>query len=515
MSDSLGDALRQVTALDPALGARVTAGVERLATAAEAMAWARERLPALVAAASTYERLELLVSEARGLTGAPSVWALEWSGDIRGGRCSLRAVAGAGPDGAVVADLGPEGLSRSVLGQAAREGAPVWSDDAARDARYASARSVRALSLRSVGCVPLGRNGALYLLDPDQPGRFGPADRARLVALCSLVSPFVDAPPARPVPTPTIPGLVGDTPAMRTLFAAIRAFAPMPWPALVLGETGTGKEAVAEALHRLSPRADAPFVPVNCGAIPEELAESTLFGHEKGAFTGADRRREGLVERVGRGTLFLDEVGELSPRAQVKLLRLLQEGTFERVGGEHPLRFEGRVVAATHRPVDDPGRRDTFREDLYHRLAACVLTVPPVRDRRADIPLLAEHLLRRSLAELPGTPAVRLGPAAVAWLQEQAWPGNVRELSNALRRALALALARGADEIGREDLGAPPSRPREEVLAGGLEEATDAFQRARVEEALAAVGGNKSRAAERLGVSRQWLHKLLARWGVE
>jgi Nif-specific regulatory protein len=519
---SLESDLLAVRSLDVALGDRLALAFERLKRAGYALAWARERLPRFVAAGcgSSQGVLEALVDEARMLTGAPEVWAVTWSGDVLSGRGSFRALAGHSADGAPVGAnpelLAPDGLSRTIVGRALRDGKAAWSDDAAADARFAQARSVQALALRSVGCVPLGKRGVLYLYDPETPGRFGARERDCLVALCAVALPFVERPAASPRPRPIapVPGLVGEAPPMLDLFAAIHAFAPMPWPALVLGETGTGKEAVARALHTLSPRAALPFVPVNCGAIPDELAESTLFGHERGSFTGADRRKEGLVERVRGGTLFLDEVGELSPRVQVKLLRLLQEGTYERVGGDREVRFEGRIVAATHRRIDDPASRGGFREDLFHRLSACVLHVPPLRDRRGDVPALARHLLERALAELPGGVALEFDAGAERWLEAHPWPGNVRELSNVVRRAVPWALGRRSDRIGVEDLARSGLAVTvvADAVPRDLEAATDAFQRHHVTDALARAGGNKSKAADDLGVSRQWLHRLLARW---
>lgn len=301
-------------------------------------------------------------------------------------------------------------------------------------------------------------------------------------------------------------GMVGESAPMLRLRAQIAAFAAMPWPALVLGETGSGKEAVARALHASSPRASAPFVAINCASVPDELAESTFFGHERGAFTGAERRREGLLDRVGTGTLFLDEIGELSPRIQAKLLRVFQEGVYTRVGGDVELHFAGRIIAATHRDLQQEG---AFRADLYHRLSTFVLHVPALRERRGDIPDLARFLLARACEQVPGAARITLSPDAIDALTEQPWPGNVRELENTLRAGLALAIALGSDVIGLDHLGVDAA-PAEADL--GLVAATEAFQRGMVERVVAANAGNKTRAARELGVSRQWLHGLLARW---
>jgi DNA-binding NtrC family response regulator len=505
-STALPPSLQRVAAYDPTLAEELNRSIGRLSQAAEALVWAEERLPELLASPSTAARLEVLVSAARELTDVPEAWAATWTGALGQGPVSIAAVAG---DGSKVP--GPEDLSQTILAEVVAAGRPTWSDDALADARFAAAQSVQTYGLRSVGCLPVGSQGALYLMDPDLPGRFDPVSRARLAALARLVSRFEDTPATTPVPVATLPGLVGETPPMQELARTVRAFAPLPWPALVLGETGTGKEVVARALHELSTNASGSFVAVNCGAIPADLAESTLFGHERGSFTGADRRREGLVSRANAGTLFLDEVGELPAPLQVKLLRLLQEGTYERVGGDRPLKFVGRVIAATHRPLDQD--RGDFRDDLYYRLAACIIRTPPLRDRRADVPTLAAHLLARSLEQMPDAPALTVDPACEGWLIAQDWPGNVRELENALRGAVGRALADGADRIRPEHFlqaGGGPVGPSPEQW--DLAAATDAFQRDMVTRALDASEGNRTRAAVRLGVSRTWLYKLLARW---
>ncbi len=498
-------ALQRVAAYDPSLAEELERSIARLTRAAEALVWAEERLPRLLAAPSTSGRLEVLVEEARALTDVPEAWAVTWTGDLTSGKVSIQAVAGDG--GSVPA---PDEISRTVLAQVVTEGRPAWSDDALADARFAAAQSVQAYGLRSVGCLPIGTHGALTLQDPEMPGRFDPSSRARLAALARLVSRFELGGPSTAPPVAALPGLVGSSPSMQELARTVRAFAPLPWPALVLGETGTGKEVVAQVLHDLSPHRDGRFVPVNCGAIPGELAESTLFGHERGSFTGADRRRDGLVTRANGGTLFLDEVGELPGPLQVKLLRLLQEGTYERVGGDRVLNFAGRIVAATHRDLDSD--RDGFREDLYYRLAACVIRTPPLRERRSDVPALAAHLLERALSQMPESPELTLDPSCEAWLVGRDWPGNVRELENALRGAVGRAIVDGADRLRPDHFQGAPSRAPEDW---DLAAATDTFQRNLVRRALEACDGNRTQAAKRLGVSRPWLYKLLARWGGE
>ncbi|MFT4623715.1 MAG: DNA-binding NtrC family response regulator [Myxococcota bacterium] len=517
--------LARVAAVDPSAADRLEQTLSRVIRVASALSWSRARLGRLVRAGSAQAVLDALVAEAVELTGAPEVWAVSWSG---GRRRTFEALAGHSTSNALPRTedgtlLTPAGLSRSIIARCIDDGRPAWSDDAASDARFQGAASVHALSLRSVGAVPLGDAGVLYLYDPVSPGRFTATSRARIAALCALASEVLAAlvvPEAPRTRAPEVPGLVGEAPAMAALFRTIEAFAPMPWPCLVLGETGTGKEAVARALHLLAARRDAPFIAVNCGSIPDELAESQLFGHERGAFTGADRRHIGLVEDARDGTLFLDEVGELSARVQVKLLRLLQEGTWSRLGDARERRFAGRIVAATHRDVGAGAAG--FREDLYHRLSACVVRVPPLRDRASDVPLLARHLLTRNLAQLPGGHSLRLTADAEAALAARPWPGNVRELENVVRTSIARALIAGATVIDAATLAAAPVPPAPVETSAtpdldntDLATATTRFQQARVRHALEAEGDSRTRAATRLGVSRQWLHRLIAKWDRE
>ncbi len=507
---ALPSGLRRVAIFDPSLAESLEEDFTRLAMTAEAVVWAQSHLSVLLAAPTPQSLLSALVDIAKEATGVPRAWGLTWRGDPARDRISIQAFAG-DSDEAIPA---PSSISRTVVGQVAAEGRPSWSNDAAADARFGAAESVRAYTLRSVGCLPVGRSGVLYLLDPDAPGRFTRDHRLRLSALCALAGRVLEsrAPSPRPAAAvPGVPGLVGDTPAMGALYQTVHAFAPMPWPALILGETGTGKEAIARALHALSPRRDEPFLAVNCGAIVESLAESELFGHEKGSFTGADARRDGLITRVGEGTLFLDEIGELSGALQVKLLRLLQEGTYERVGGSQTLRFTGRIVAATHQSLQG----GEFREDLYYRLASCVIPVPPLRDRRADIPALARHLLARIQSELPGAASMHLDATALNVLMSRDWPGNVRQLENTLRGAAARCLAVGGGALSPLHLQPASASAAAPVQAtGSLKDAVAAFERQQVIIALGQTEGNRSEAARVLGISRQWLHRLMTREGL-
>ncbi|GDX78743.1 hypothetical protein LBMAG42_05540 [Deltaproteobacteria bacterium] len=512
-------ALRAVDAL---AAMRLAAAIRNLEEQLAATGWAARQLPSLFASDNETERLDRVVALAQEACPDAEVWAVRWSGDFVAGTASFQALAGA------KREIPPPGvISRSLVGRAIASGKPLWMDDPTRRAPESAASIVVSL-VGWVGCAPLGNNGVLYLSGP--PGTRVPsaAIRARVDTLAQLAAAILDAaavapaagaatPGRRPSASTELPGIVGSSSPMRELARTVRAFAPMPWPALVRGETGTGKEAVARAFHALSARKDGPFIAVNCATIPEELAESMIFGHEKGAFTGADRARVGLAEESAGGTLFLDEIGELPARVQPKLLRLLQEGTFTRVGSSKELQFTGRIVGATLRPLEDA---NSFRGDLYHRLAACVVHTPPLRARREDIPDLARHLLAKA-AKQAGCGGVELEEDAVAVLARREWPGNVRELENVLRSGLARAVATGARTVGLEhlDAAAPASAGQArgaepvDVGSGGLLEATERFQRRMLRDSLAANGGNVTRAAESLGVSKQWLHRLISRWG--
>jgi two-component system response regulator FlrC len=312
----------------------------------------------------------------------------------------------------------------------------------------------------------------------------------------------------------------GD-PAMKPVVEAIDKVARTAATVLLLGESGTGKEVAARAIHEASPRRDRPFMAVNCAALSETLLESELFGHEKGAFTGATERRRGRLELADGGSFFLDEVGELKPELQAKLLRVLQERRFERVGGARTLEVDVRWIAATNRDLRammDDGR---FREDLYHRLAVFPIRLPPLRERRGDILPLAQALLARISREL-GRPALRLSPAAERAAQAAAWRGNVRELANALERAAILA---DGDAIQAEHLwvepdsrgGTPAAAPPPSAASSGEADVRPLadLERDAILRALQAVNGNRRRAAELLGIGERTLYDKLKRYGVD
>ncbi|NMC71835.1 MAG: sigma-54-dependent Fis family transcriptional regulator [Myxococcales bacterium] len=310
--------------------------------------------------------------------------------------------------------------------------------------------------------------------------------------------------------------LVGVSEALVRVRETVRRAAGSTATVLVHGESGTGKELVARAIHELSDRGDGPFVAVNCAAVPETLLESELFGHERGAFTGADSRRIGRFEQADGGTLFLDEIGEMQPALQARLLRALQERSFERLGGTAPVRVDIRVVAATNRDLRAAIAAGRFREDLYYRLAVVEIALPPLRDRPEDILPTAQHLLGRLRPEVPP----RLAPETAAALALHDWPGNVRELANVLERALLFAghgeirpehLPPGLRELaGREPHAAPG--PGGTGVRPGV--SLEAVERELIEKTLRSLGGNRTRTARALGLSRRALLYKLKRYGL-
>jgi two-component system, NtrC family, response regulator AtoC len=305
------------------------------------------------------------------------------------------------------------------------------------------------------------------------------------------------------------PPLAYGAPAMVAVEKSLRKVAATDATVLLLGESGSGKEIAARALHQWSPRAAGPFVAVNCAALSPELLESELFGHEKGAFTGAHARQRGRIELATGGTFFLDEIGELAPGLQAKLLRVLQEKRFERVGGRQTVEADVRWIAATNRDLADMMRTGGFREDLYHRLAVFPMRMPPLRERAEDIAPLARHLLARAARDL-GKPTLALSDDAVAALSAAAWPGNIRELANVLERSAILA---ERDEITADDLALLPD------AAGNSESAAPTTmseaERDAIVRALSATAGNRRLAAARLGIGLRTLYDKLKRYALD
>ena len=304
--------------------------------------------------------------------------------------------------------------------------------------------------------------------------------------------------------------MLGTSPQMQAVFAFIRKVAATNVPVLLLGESGTGKEMAAAAIHRRSARKDGPFVAINCNAIPENLLESELFGHEKGAFTGAHVQRKGLLETASGGTLFLDEIGELPPAIQVKLLRFLQEQRLQRVGGRQEIQVDTRIVAATNADLKELINKGKFREDLYFRLAVVTIRLLPLRERGEDIVFLAREFLQRYSSQ-DGRPKMVFAPDALRAMRSHSWPGNVRELQNRVKRGVIMA---NGSRVIAKDLELDNGKPLAASPATTLKEAREHVEREMIEQALRRNSGKITSAAADLGISRPTFYELMEKLGI-
>tara|TARA_R110002126_G_scaffold105905_9_gene240565 strand:- start:3756 stop:5744 length:1989 start_codon:yes stop_codon:yes gene_type:complete len=458
-------------------------------------------------------------------------------------------------------------LSMGIAGKVIATGKSVMSLDAGEDDRFDGMASVEELRLRSVMCLPItldGRvDGVLYVDNRLQFGAFGDEDlelvelfaaqatlaikNARMVAELkernhklensraqierlndqlgrkvrdrdselAVVRKELDRERGRYDYT----SITGASDSMRKVFQQMDKIIESELPVLIHGESGTGKELIARAIHHNGERKDKPFVTENCAALPDTLLESELFGHVRGAFTGAYRNKKGLLEQADGGTLFLDEIGDMSTEMQKKLLRVLQEGEFRVLGSDRIVQVDVRILTASHRNLEEMVRDGTFREDLYYRIAVLSIVLPPLRERRDDVPLLAEHLLARAAREAGSTPP-RIPHEVMACLVRHDWPGNVRELENEMRRLVVLA----TETVTGEDLSEAVREGRKttgEALSSGnlnatgdIREAVADLEKRSIEASLAQAGGNKSQAARTLGISRFALQRKLEKYGL-
>lgn len=413
-------------------------------------------------------------------------------------------------------------VSDTVLDAALHRHEPVFVESIVGHPSYSQAESLIAAQIVSVACIPLVHRGqavgAVYLASrtPTRPirdeGFPAIANAARLAVLAErLRDERGRGRPTRVLPAETPKLLHRDGEgkgAMKELLERLEKFAPTDLNLLVLGETGTGKELIAREIHRRSRRADGPFVAVNCGALPPSLIESILFGHGKGAFTGADRAQAGKLQLAHGGTLFLDEIGDFPIELQVKILRAIQERQIEPIGSSQPIPVDFRIVAATHRDIDTMAAEGKFRSDLLYRIAGATLRVPALRERGDDAAFLALEFLKRV------DPELKLSPGAEQRIRDYRWPGNVRELEQACLRAAALAqgsvVTEDDLELGRRiDASVGTDAPRLDGIAN-LREAQERFTREFVARALARSGGSRSKAAAELGISERTLYRILA-----
>ena len=446
---------------------------------------------------------------------------------VPAGRGAILLSDGEGPDfSSMYARTRQDGeqlvrVSRTIARKVMKENVAILGVDIASSGNFREVESLVASHVRSLVCVPLSvfqrMIGCIYLDNTSVANRFH-EDHLQLMAGVAGIS-AVALDNARRLQwleqenqrlTTEVrqdQSLVGEGTRMKDIFQFLARAAPSDSTVLIDGESGTGKELVAKALHRNSARANKPFVAINCAAIPETLLEDDLFGHEKGAFTGAATQKKGRVEIADGGVLFLDEIGDLAPSLQVKLLRVLQEREFERVGGTHPIKVNIRLIAATNRDLEDAVKKGEFRQDLYYRLAVVSVTMPPLRERREDIPMLTRHFLQKHAmrCRVKARPVSR---EAMAALVNYEWPGNVRELENAIERALVMG---SSDMVLLEDL--PESlleqKAPEDFEEGKYHASVKEHKKQLILDAIAQTRGNYVEAAGILGVHPNYLHRLI------
>ncbi len=458
--------------------------------------------------------------------------------------CSLALLDESSQQLAFVAMVGPAkveefrvALGQGIAGWVAQTGEGVVCNDVAHDPRFFRGIDQQTgYNTRSILCAPLQQQdqliGVIEALNTTKPGGFTADDLHLLTAFGGLAGTaitrtkaFARVRNAGAALQEVLQGryrLVSSaSPAMQEALRLAHTVAATNTTVLLLGESGTGKEVVARAIHQWSPRAEQPFVAVNCVALTPDLLANELFGHERGAFTGATAQHKGKFELADGGTLFLDEIGELAPDLQTKLLRVLQDKEFQRVGGTKDIRVDVRILAATNQNLYQAMQRGAFREDLYYRLNVVSITLPPLRDRREDVPGLVRYFIAHYCHEV-NRPQLRITQAALALLQAYRWPGNVRELQNAIERAVVLTPGSSITETDfpadiRQTLQ-PAPEPSPTVLSVDTElplaEAVIAFKRARVRHALESAGGNQSHAAKLLGVQPSNLSRLMQTLGL-
>jgi len=413
-------------------------------------------------------------------------------------------------------------LSSSVIQNVLKNGEPILLFEAQKDPQFSATESIVIQKIQSIACVPLKiknrQIGAIYLDSLSHRSRFTKENLPFLNAFANQAAVAIEN--ARLYEglrsenrqlreevqrTYGFEGIIGRSRPMQNVFELLSRVLDSDVSVLIEGESGTGKELVARAIHYSGHRKDKPFMAFFCGSLPDSLLESELFGHKKGAFTGAATDKRGLFEAVDKGTFFLDEVGDLSPNVQTKLLRVLQEGEIKRVGETQIRKVDVRIISATNKKLTELVAEKTFREDLYYRLNTITITLPPLRERKTDIPLLAHHFLDKyAKGREPEIKGFDVG--AIDALTSHTWPGNVRELENTIERAIVLA--RG-QMIMSEDLRLQESG-EDDPLENGL--TLKEIERRAVKNALDAQDGNISATAEALGVSRRWLHYKVKEW---
>jgi Nif-specific regulatory protein len=418
-------------------------------------------------------------------------------------------------------------MGQGIAGTVAQKGLPLLIQDVTQDPRwYKEISDAIGFETRSIACVPMRVEttvvGVVQIIDKQDGSCLRDTDLMLLQVYADLAAAAIgtakrmarinaenrDLKAALGVKSK----IVGESTALKKVISDALKAAGSKTSILITGESGTGKELLARLIHDASPRKDNLLVALNCAALPVTLLEDELFGHERGAFTGAVNRKTGKFEIADGGTIFLDEIGEMVPEMQAKLLRVVQEGVFYRLGGNTPVRVDVRVLSATNREIEKEVTAGRFREDLFYRLNVIQLTMPPLRERKEDIALLCDHFLESFRMER-GTPPLTIIPAAMEKLVAYAWPGNIRELKNALERAMVMGNGR---HIMPGDLPIQGERSDSACLEAGLtlQEATDRFKKAFIEMNLELSDGNRSRAAKVMDIQRTYLSRLISKFGL-
>jgi Nif-specific regulatory protein len=417
------------------------------------------------------------------------------------------------------------GMGQGIAGFVAQNGEPLLVQDVSRDPRWFKQISDSiGFNTQSIACVPMKVDnetiGVVEIIDKEDGNPLGEQDLKILTVFAELAARAINN--ARTIDRVRKENrdlkealvskyrIIGNSEALKRVLSDAYKVANSRTSTLVLGESGTGKELLARAIHRAGPRREMPLIALNCAALPESLLETELFGHERGAFTGAVGRKMGKFELADKGTLFLDEICEMTPAMQAKLLRVLEEGAFYRIGGDAPIHVDVRVISATNKNIEREVTEGRFREDLYYRLNVVQIRMPPLRERREDIPLLAEHFLE-SFRREHGRSIPRFSEEAVRKIIEYDWPGNVRELRNAVERAVVMSLGR---EILPRDLPITALKGPEGDPEVGLtlKDALDRFKKDFIVRNLKHTSGNKSKAAKIMGIQRTYLSRLITKY---
>ncbi|MGD8372165.1 MAG: sigma 54-interacting transcriptional regulator [Syntrophobacterales bacterium] len=420
-------------------------------------------------------------------------------------------------------------LGQGIAGHVALTGKPLLIPDVSKDSRWDSTISeATGFETRSIACVPIKSKqeviGVIQIIDREDGQPIREADMEILSHFSELSSVAIErARNYKDIVNENIYlkkelesryEIIGVSKAIEQVIADAVKVANSKTTTLITGESGTGKELVARLIHKIGPRRKKKLMVVNCAAFTDTLLESELFGHEKGSFTGAISRKTGVLEIADGGTLFMDEVAEMSPSMQVKLLRVIQEGTFNRVGSPSPMQVDIRVIAATNKNLFEEVKRGTFREDLYYRLNVVHIYIPPLRERRDDILVLAQHFLDK-YRSIRGAANLAFDPNTLEVMQNYHWPGNVRELENAIERAVVMG---GGEHVVRpEDLpfsAAPSGDTAQELLGCSLKEALDSFKRDFLQRNLDHQGGSVKDTAKILGIQRTYLSRLISKYGL-